>query len=89
VISLRQRLLSIADQHASELLNISDEREMNLRLDSIVRDALSEISDMPLKVVDENWLEKLDGNEASKRPRRATSSASTLVPQGAAFSRPG
>ena len=34
VISLRQRLLSIADQQASELLNISDEREMNLRLDS-------------------------------------------------------
>jgi hypothetical protein len=73
VISLRQRLLAIAEQHARELLNISDEREVARRLDAIVRDALSEIADMPLRVSDEHWLEKLeerDEHEATKRPRR-------------------
>ena len=73
MISLRQRLLAIAEQHARELLNISDEREMARRLDAIVRDALSEIADMPLRVSDEHWLEKLeerDEHEATKRPRR-------------------
>ena len=75
VISLRQRLLAIAAQHARELLNVSDEGEMARRLDAIVRDALSEIAELPLKVTDERWIEKLDeldGSEAtpSKRPRR-------------------
>ena len=49
VISLRQRLLALSAQHARELLNVADEREMALRLDAIVRDALSEIADLPLK----------------------------------------
>jgi hypothetical protein len=46
---------------------------MSRRLDSIVRDALSEIAQMPLRVTDEDWMEKLDENEAAsvKRPRRA------------------
>jgi hypothetical protein len=46
---------------------------MSRRLDSIVRDALSEIAQMPLRVTDEDWMEKLDENEATsvKRPRRA------------------
>ena len=75
VISLRQRLLAIAAQHARELLNVSDEREMQQKLDSIVRDAPSEISELPLKVTDPAWmlkLDELDGSEAaSKGPRRA------------------
>jgi hypothetical protein len=72
VISLRQCLLAIAEE-PRELLNISDEREMARRLDAIVRDALSEIADMPLRVSGEHWLEKLeerDEHEATKRPRR-------------------
>ena len=73
VISLRQRLLAIAAQRSSELLNISDNREMTRRLDAIVRSSLDDIADLPLKVTDERWLEKLDENEATlaKRPRRA------------------
>jgi len=72
VISLRQRLLAIPAQHARDLLSVDDERELARRLDAIVRDALSEISDMPLRVGDENWMQRLDELEAtsSKRPRR-------------------
>jgi hypothetical protein len=76
LIALRQRLLAIAAQHARELLNIADEREMALRLDAIVRSSLDEIAQMPLRVSDERWLERLeepDELEATpaKRPRRA------------------
>jgi hypothetical protein len=69
VIATRQRLLAIAAQRARDLLNVSDEREMARRLDAIVRDALSEIAQMPLRVSDEHWLEKLDENEATSVKR--------------------
>ena len=55
---------------------------MSRRLDAILRAALDDISDMPLKVSDERWMQKLDRNEAEldvqstehlpKRSRRAT-----------------
>jgi hypothetical protein len=55
-------------------LNVSDEREMAQRLDAIMRSALDEISELPLRVTDENWMQKLDENEStttpSKCPRR-------------------
>jgi hypothetical protein len=90
VLSLRARLLALSAQHARELAAIADERELQLRLDAIVRDALSEIAELPLRVSDPDWMQKIDDEWApSKRPRRATSSASTLVLQGAAFCRPG
>jgi hypothetical protein len=72
VISLRQRLLEIAAQHARDMMNVSDERELQRRLDAIVRSSLDEIAQTPLRVSDERWLEKVDDeNEATKRPRRA------------------
>ena len=48
---------------------ISDRREMTFRLDAIVRDALETSADLPLKVTDEHWLEKLDdvGQPAKRR----------------------
>ena len=74
VLSLRARLLALSARHARELLNVSDEREMAQRLDAIMRSALDEISELPLRVTDENWMQKLDENEStttpSKCPRR-------------------
>jgi hypothetical protein len=73
VISLRQRLLALPAQHARSLVNISDDREMQQKLDAIIREALDEVSSLPQRVSDERWLEKLDEREAAlaKRPRRA------------------
>jgi hypothetical protein len=67
VISLRQRLLAIPAQHARDLLNVDDEREMALRLEAIVRSSLDEIAQMPLRVTDERWLERLDELEVKKK----------------------
>jgi hypothetical protein len=74
VLSLRARLLAIPAQHAREVLNVSDEREVARRLDAIVRDALETLAEMPLKVSDPDWMQKLDDEleaASSKRPRRA------------------
>ena len=71
MLSLRSRLLSLSARHARELATITDERELQLRLDAIVRDALDEFAQMPLRVTDEHWLEKIDEREPTpaKRPR--------------------
>ena len=73
VLSLRARLLALPGQHAGTLLNVADEREMARRLDAIIRVALDEIAEMPLKVSDPDWLSKLDAEleQSSKRPKRA------------------
>ena len=74
VLSIRARLLSIPEQHADELLGISDRLEMVQRLDSIARSTLETLADMPERVTDPDWMKKvdeLDGNEAKRRPRRA------------------
>ena len=74
VLSLRARLFAIPAQHAREVLNVSDEREVARRLDAIVRDALETLAEMPLKVSDPDWMQKLDDEleaASSKRPRRA------------------
>ena len=74
VLSLRARLLAIPAQHARELLNITDERQMAQKLDVIVRSTARTLADLPSKVTDPDWMQKLDDeNEAtsSKRPRRA------------------
>ena len=75
VLSLRARLLAIPAQHARELLEISDEREMAQKLDVIVRSTLETLANLPERVTDEHWMKKLvesDGSEATpaKRPRR-------------------
>ena len=67
VISLRQRLLAVAAQHARDLLNVTDEREMVLRLNAIVRSSLDEIADMPQRVVDPHWIETLEEATSAKR----------------------
>ena len=70
VLSLRARLLALPAQHARELLNVADEFEMTLRLDSIVRSTLETLADLPLRVTDERWLEKLDEHEATPAVKR-------------------
>ena len=49
-----------------------DQRVIADLIDADVRDALSEIAQMPLRVTDEDWMQKLDEHEQpAKRPRRA------------------
>jgi hypothetical protein len=70
VLSVRARLLAVAEQHARELAAIADERELASRLDGILRDALDEIAGLPEKVTDPAWMLRLDDEEPANPPRR-------------------
>ena len=59
VLSLNARLLAFPGEHARELLNISDEREMAMRLDTIVRSMIETLAEMPERVTDEHWMKKV------------------------------
>jgi hypothetical protein len=79
VISLRQHLLAIATQHAGDLVNISNEHEMQEKLGAIIREKLEVLAQLPSRVTDERWLEALEQDEqdekkqtTSQRKRRAT-----------------
>jgi hypothetical protein len=74
VLSLRARLLAIPAQHADELLGISNRHEMTRRLDSIIRSTLETLAEMPLKVTDEHWMQKLDDVEHQRSARSQNSS---------------
>jgi hypothetical protein len=72
VLSLLARLLALSGQHAGALLNVSDEREMSRRLDALIRVALDEMAELPLKVSDPDWMMRLDDEveQPSKRSKR-------------------
>jgi hypothetical protein len=48
VISLRQHLLAIATQHAGDLVNISNEHEMQEKLGAIIREKLEVLAQLPV-----------------------------------------
>ena len=73
VISLRQRLISLSSDLSRKIAEScnGDQRVIADLIDADVRDALSEIAQMPLRVTDEDWMQKLDEHEQpAKRPRR-------------------
>jgi hypothetical protein len=77
VLSLRARLLALGGTLAPRIAKAcgGEERAIESLIDAEVRDALSEISDMPQRVVDPHWLEKLDENEATTSAKRPKSAA--------------
>ena len=80
VLSLRARLLAIPAQHARELLNIDDERQMAQKLDVIVRSTLETLADLPLKVTDPDWMQRLDDEwtpSVKKPPSKAKRKSSS------------
>jgi hypothetical protein len=44
---------------------------MRQKVAAIIRDALEVIADLPRRVVDPHWIETLDNEATSSKPRRA------------------
>ena len=75
VLSLRARLLALSSDLSCKIAEScdADQRVIADLIDAGVRDALSEIAEMPLRVSDPRWIETLnDEATSSKPPRRAT-----------------
>lgn len=64
MIALRQRLLSIPVSYARQLLHKSEIREVHSILQKAIHEALNDCKDLPVKVVDPDWMEKLDEEDS-------------------------
>jgi hypothetical protein len=60
LVALRQRILSLPQTYSRRLLNIRDQKEMAAKLKEMALSVLNELKDLPLKVTDPDWLEKLE-----------------------------
>jgi hypothetical protein len=65
LVALRQKILSLPT-YSRQLLNISDQREMAHELKEIALSVLNEIKDLPERVTDPNWLERLENGDGEQ-----------------------
>ena len=63
MIALRQRLLLAPQAWSRRLVNISDPHQMAQLLGQMMRECLTEVKDLPLKVTDPDWLASLEESE--------------------------
>jgi hypothetical protein len=71
VFSLRARLLALPAKLAPRIVKAcagGDQRAIESLIDAEVRDALDEIAQMPQRVTDPHWLEKLDERNEATSP---------------------
>lgn len=66
MVTTRQRLLAIPTSLARQLQHKEDVREIHGILQRAIYEALNELKDLPLKVTDPRWLEKLEEEEEGK-----------------------
>jgi hypothetical protein len=62
VVCMRQRMLQIPHTWARRILNLTEVREAREILREMVIGALKELASLPMKVIDPNWLDTLEGN---------------------------
>jgi hypothetical protein len=65
-IAMRQRMLSVPQSYTRRLLGITDAHEMNTKLREMALSLLAELKDLPLKVTDPHWLEKLENGDGEQ-----------------------
>jgi phage terminase Nu1 subunit (DNA packaging protein) len=66
MVTTRQRLLAIPTSLARQLQHKEDIREIHGILQRAIYEALNELKDLPNKVTDPHWLEKMDEDEEGK-----------------------
>ena len=60
VIAMRQKVLAMPTTYARKFLHKSEIKEVHAILKQIAYELLKELKDLPLKVTDPNWMDKLD-----------------------------
>jgi hypothetical protein len=66
LIAMRQKILGIPQTYSRRLLNISDRKEMAVRLKEMSFSVLNEIKHLPERVTDPNWLDKLENGDGEQ-----------------------
>jgi hypothetical protein len=60
LINLRQRILNLPQTYARRMVGLKDAAQASKMLRKMAISVLNEIKDLPSKVVDGNWLEKVE-----------------------------
>ena len=60
LISLRQRILNVPQTYCRKMVGLKDARQASEVLREMAISVLNEIKDLPSKVVDRDWLEKVE-----------------------------
>jgi hypothetical protein len=66
LIAMRQRILSIPSTYARRLVGITDQKQMAHELKAMALSVLNEPKDLPSRVTDPNWLEKLENGDGEQ-----------------------
>lgn len=60
IIAMRQKILAIPITYARKFMHKSDLKEIHSILNGMSYELLNELKDLPLKVTDPNWIDKLE-----------------------------
>jgi hypothetical protein len=60
LVALRQKILNIPQTYARRMVGLKDAAQASKMLREMAISVLNEIKDLPSKVVDRNWLEKVE-----------------------------
>lgn len=64
LVAMRQKILSLPSAYARKIMHIEDIKKAHAILQSMAFAILNEIKDLPNKVIDPGWLEKLEEEES-------------------------
>jgi hypothetical protein len=63
LVALRQKILNLPQTYARRVVGLKDAAQASNMLREMAISVLNEIKDLPSKVVDRNWLEKVEEND--------------------------
>jgi hypothetical protein len=63
LIAMRQKLLNLPATYSRRILNLTDVNQANRILKQMVISLLNELSELPQRVTDPNWLKELEADE--------------------------
>jgi hypothetical protein len=64
LISLRQRILNVPQTYCRKMVGLKDARQASEVLREMAISLLGEIKDLPSKVVDRDWLTKIEDDDS-------------------------
>ena len=81
LISMRQRMLAVPQSYACRLAGLTDPHEAAQVLRAAMLECLDELKDLPARVTDASWLERVAEQEAGGEPEAPEERAAAPTPR--------
>ena len=70
MIAFRQKMMTLGQRWSRRFVGLSDVHEAKRLIDEMARETLTELSELPQKVTDPNWLESIEGGDGEPEEDR-------------------